>query len=406
MPSLIESLIGSGVVRPDTKRLVPTRRPMPARPRDLLELFAALGAEATLPSLFQATQIDDAEPRTLAYLALSRWPTEAELAGVRNPYEARAHLRALLGSAEFRAGIVRRICDAYPERPRMLFVRIPRCAGAHFLTMASHMHPIVPAGLGAATSDDTASFYRALGTYLGRFTLTKSIMLVQPSLAWFTDVPRAPDFPVPAPRRRHARAPDPTPDHADAEARAASGMAWNLNPPPRRVGDRLFTILREPASLILSEVNATLDALLQPPEADTPDIAAWRARLPANPATADQAGLKHIAREILRQLPMRNPICHALADGTAAAAFRAVRLQDVELADLSHYPDWTKYTWDVEPEPATNTSIPHLTLADLTPADREHLDSLIAEDLRFYAPVRTALDKLDGFKNAVRGRDL
>ena len=386
MPSLIESLVGSGITRPDDKRLVPTRRPMPLRARDLLELFTSLGGEASMTSLFQVTQLQAAEPRALTFVALNRWPTEAELAGLPAPYNAQIHLRALLTGAEFRAGLVRRICDAYPERPRLCFVRIPRCAGEHFLAMADYMHPVLPPDLAAMQSDGKPSFIPALGRYLGRFTLTKTILLVQHALAPFVQTSQSQSPAVPA--------------------LVENGLQWSPNPPLRRPGDRLFAILREPASLILSEVNATLDALLQPAEAQSPAIAAWRRQLPPNPASADQAGLKHMARAILSKLQVRNPICHALADGTAAAAFRAVRLQDVELADISHYPDWIKYTWDVEPEPATNASTPHLTLADLGPAEREHLDSLIAEDLRFYAPVRIALDNLDGFKNAVRGRDL
>lgn len=384
MSSMIEALIGSGIVRPDKKRLVPTRRPMPNRPRDVLELFVSLGAEAAIPSLFMSTQLHAAEPRALTFVTLSRWPTEAELARLPTPYNARGHFIAMLTSQEFRASLVRRICEAYPDRPRICFVRIPRCAGEHFLTMADHMHPIVPPDLASMQRDDSNPFIQALGRYLGRFTLTKTIMLVQPTLAPFIQADSPPANP----------------------AYTESGLQWTMNAPPRRAGDRLFTILREPTSLILSQVNATLDALLQPPATDTPELATWRTRLSANPAAADKPGLKLIAREILRTLPTRNPICHALADGTAAAALAAVRVQDVELADLSHYPDWTKYTWDVEPEPPTNTSAPHLILADLSPPELHHLNSLIDEDLRFYAPVRTAFANLDGLKTTVRGRDL
>lgn len=384
MPSLIESLIGSSTTRPDKKRLVPTRRPMPTRPRDIFALFTSLGGEASLPSFFQSTELHAAEPRTLTFAALGRWPTEAEFASLPTPYNPQAHLRAMLVGVEFRASLVRRICEAFPERPRLCFVQIPRCAGAHFLATADQMHPVLPPALAAMRRDGQASFIAALGGYLGRFTLTKTITLVQPTLAPFVQA-----NPVPA---------DPS--------LAETGFQWNPSPPPRRTGDRLFAILREPASLILSHVNATLDALLQPAQADTPAIAAWRTRLPQNPAAADAAGLKLIAREILRRTTLRNPICHALADGTAAAAFNAVRLHDVELTDLSRYPDWVKYTWDVEPDSPAGASTPRLTLMDLSPPEREHLESLVAEDLRFYAPVRTALDRQDAFRNAVHGREL
>lgn len=383
MASMIESLMGAGTIRPDKKRLVPTRRPLPTRPRELFEILVSLGAEATITSIFMATDLRAAEPRALTLITLNRWPTAAELAALPAEYDGRSHLRALLTGQEFRASLVRRICDAYPERPRLCFIRIPRCGGEHFLTMAAHMHPIVPANLAATNNNDHGRFIPALGAFLGRFTLTKTIMVVQPALAAFI------------------QAETPALD----SAYAPSGLQWGLNPPMRRVTDRLFTILREPTALVLSAVNATLDSLLLPEAQDTPAIADLRTRLP-KPAGADPIGHKRIARAILRNLPLSNPICHALADGTAAAALAAVRLQDIELADLSHYPDWTKYTWDVEPEPPSNTATPHLTLADLSPPDLAHLHSLVAEDLIFYTPVKQALDNLGTLKTSIRGRDL
>ncbi len=390
MSSMIESLIGSGLTRPDDKRLVPTRRPLPTRPRDLFEILVALGDQATLTSLYQATDLRAAEPRALTFITLNRWPTAAELESLPIPYKAQPHLQALLTGAESRASLLRRICDAYPERQRLCFVRIPNCAGAHFLAMASAMHPVVPDHLTAWIPRDHNRFIPALGSLLGRFTLTKTIMMVQPSLAPFVQ----------------AAAPDAPPGGAAPTGPfAASGLQCTPNPPARRAGDRLFTILREPASLVLSSVNATLDALMQPASQDSPAIAAWRARLPA-PAGADQAGRQRIALEILRASPLRNPICHALADGTARGAIQAARLQDIELADLSRYPNWTKYTWDVEAEPPANVSVPHLKLETLPAADRAHFDSMIAEDVAFYTPVRAALDSLPELKPSVRGRDL
>ena len=383
--SLIESLIGSAVTRPDNKRILPTKRPLPIRPRDFFELFAAMGTEATVKGLFLTTDLRQAEPRTLTYVTLGRWVTADELAAVPQPYKVTDHLHAILSGQEFRASIVRRIVDAYPERPRLCFVRIPRCAGQHFLTLAEAMHPIVPDSLGVWRPRDENRFIPALGRLLGRFTLTRTLMVVQSTLAPFV-------------QSNVAASPDP--------AYAAAGLQWTLNAPPRRAGDRLFTILRDPRAILVSEVNAIMDALLLPPEGDTRPVARWRARLPANPATADEAGRKHVARHVLRTLRTRNPICHALADGTTAGALHAARLQDVEMATLDRYEDWIKYTWDVEPGEPANTSTPHLTVSDLAAEDRAHLESLVAEDLAFYDLVVKAYEKIGDLRYSVRGREL
>ncbi len=378
MASLLESLLGSGtVLRPDDKRLVPTRRPLPSRPRDLLELFVTLGAQASMPALFQSCDLRQADPRQLTYVALGRWPTLEELAAIASPYEAKKHLRDLLLGEEFRRCLLWRICDAYPERQRLFYVRIPRCAGGHFLHMAGSMHPLFPPGLGRWTRQDRGDFVTALGTYLGRFDTTKTIHVASPSLAPF--VQAAP-----------AASADPI-------------LPWGAQP-PRRTGDRMFVIVREPAGLILSQVNATLAGLAAGGAGQAADE--WRGRLGPLPRSGDTAGWKAAGRRVLAKLAVRNPICHALGDGTARAALQACRLSDLEIVDLSRYAEWVTYTWNVEPEPAMNAAPPLLTRRDLDAADSDRLTGLVAEDLAFYEPLAARLATLPDMKVMLRGGEL
>lgn len=381
MPTMIEALIGAGVQRPDEKRIVPTRRPLPNRPRDLFELLVSLGQQASMPAIFESSDLRQADPRHLTYIALSRWPTLDELQAQPDPYNPRNHLRTLVMGKEFRATLIRRICDAYPERPRLLHVRIPRCAGQHFTQMAGAMHAIVPPGIDQWQRGDMNTFIPALGAYLGRFNLTRTIKIDRPSLAPFTQV-------------NPPLALDPS-------------LPWSLDPPPRRPGDRLFTIIREPAHLILSEVNGILTALRQPrSEAEDAVTAEWRARLGALPPERNAAAWKALGRRVLAALPMTNPICSALGQGTAASALEACRLADIEIADLRLYADWVKYTWDVEPEPPPNASTPILTFQDLDAEAAGHLKHKIAEDLIFYAPINAAFEQLPELRTSIRGRDL
>ena len=363
MPSMIENLIGSGVRRRDEKRLLPTRRPLPLRTRDLFELFAALGSAASMKSLMMSADFREAESRNLTFIALGRWPTADELQHQADPYEVGPHLRALILGQEFRDSLFRRICDAYAERQRLFYIRIPRCAGRHFLSTTAPMHPLFDFDLATWRRGEGPEFTAALGTYLARFNATKTIMAAIPSQLAVTYAP--------------------SPLHQQG-----TPFPWHLNPPPYRAGDRLFAILREPRSLILSLVNAQAEQLTEGPAADTAKY------------------LKQHARHLLRDLPHRNPICTALADGTASGALDLCRLTDIELADLTRYAAWIRYTWDTDAEPPVNASTPLLTIDDLDAEEISHLDALVAEDLVFYQRVSTALGKLGEFQTAVRGRHL
>jgi hypothetical protein len=378
VPSMLETLIGGGIRRPDEKRILPTRRPLPIRSRDLLELFAAMGPESSFKTLMHAADFHEAEPRGLTFAALSRWPTAEELAAQETSYDPARHLRAMLLGEEFRKSLFRRVCDAYPERRRLLFVRIPGCAGTHFLHSVGPLHPIFPADL-AHWPRNGAEFIAALGRYLGRFAATKTILFAASHQSIFTNA---------------------------AQPAATPGLDWAINPPPYRNGDRLFTILREPASLILSLVNGTLTRLQQPPEADDQPLAAWRSRLAPLPAPDRHEDWAGLGRTLLKRLPTKNPICTALADGTAAGALNACRLSNIELAHLSRYTDWIKYSWATDAEPPINVFTPFLTPKTLGPQDMRHLNARIEEDVIFHDHVNTRLATLGEFQTFVSGREL
>ena len=361
MPSMIENLIGSGVRRRDEKRLLPTRRPLPTRARDLMELFAALGSTASMKSLILSADFRETEPRHLTFIALGRWPSAEELRSQPEPYESGPHLRALLLGQEFRDSLFRRICDAYPERPRLFYIHIPRCAGQHFLATTAQMHPLFAFDLATWRRGEGEDFMAALGTYLARFNTTKTIMAALSS--------QLPAIGSPLPPEKNTDAAFP----------------WSLNPPPYRAGDRLFAILREPRSLILSLVNAQLDQDSQ---------------------TTPRQDLKHHGRDLLRSLVQRNPICTALGDGSAAGALALCRRTNIELANLSHYPTWVRYTWDTDAEPPTHCSTATLLLEDLDSSDKALLESIVAEDLIFYQHVSAAFKNLQSVQTSIRGRHL
>jgi len=370
MTSLIESLIGDPVFRKDTKRILPVTRPLPERPRDLLEVFSAMGGEASRISLLRALDLRGGTPAWLIFVVLNRWPTMAELRALEGEYDARKHLSALIFSTEFRRLLAQRILSAYPEKIRLLYVRIPRCAGSHFLTIARIMHPVFPPELAAPTPRPGPAFFPTLGLLLARFLSTRTVMLEQPRLAPYYQ----PSAFVPE------------------SAGAAGSLPWTMANPPYRTGDRLFTIVRDPEAIILSQVNAIIEALRACATDEPADITHWRTRLGDLPADTDAEAWVSVARRLLANFSDADPICHALGDGTTQGALEACAVTNIEIADLSRYEEWITRTWENKPQPPALASAAVLPREALTAKDRDRLAALTVQDRPLYARIRACLD--------------
>lgn len=343
MPSMLETLIGGAVRRQDKKLMVGYAKPAPRRSRDLFNILMGLGEHATLQTLARGTDLRDADPRHVVFAALDRWPDAQELSACASDYNARQHLRSLVTSQEFYGHIGRRICDAYPERPRQCFVRLPRCAGEHFLKSVGRSHPALPPSLAGASNTPRPELVTILGRFLGAFSNSRTILLDNQTLSAF---------------------------------RGTDGR-----PPIQRPGDRLFTILRDPAALVLSQVDSLASRLARPSAEDDAETAGWRRRLPPGSA-ADPV------RAILAAWPVRNPICTALGDGTAEGTAEACRVADLEMTDLDHYALWLRYTWGVEADTIPSAPSGRLSPQDLTTGGRIALEAIVAEDTLFYSRVR------------------
>jgi hypothetical protein len=361
MAFLIDSLIGNPVQRKDDRRLTITKRPLPQRPRDFFELFAAMGANATIEGLFRGVDLKGADPRLIFYMVLERWPTTEELASVETPYRAQAHIRAMLRTAEFRTPICRRLLEVFQERQRLLYVRIPRCAGEHVMAMMDRKHPVVPLDLGSAKYRDVDLVVRTLGAALGLFGNSRSLVVIQPQIGPFL-----------APPAHRVIGGDP--------------LHWELAQPPCRSTDRLFAIVRPPEEIVLSHVNGLLTTLRQPPLEDEPaHIAAERSQQGGLPAPDNVNEWKQLGRRILARTEIRNPICTALGDSTGENALATCRRSPIELVGLDGYPEWARRAFDNAPPDPINVSTPILRRNDLTPEDSARLADLTSEDRIFYA---------------------
>jgi hypothetical protein len=291
----------------------------------------------------------------------------------------------LIQSVEFRIFLAARVLTAYPEKQRLLFVRVPQCAGRHFLTLAETMHPFFPDRITSTRLALPPEFFRTMGLFLARFIHTKTVLLCKPNIASFHLVP---PFATPA-----AAGGDP-----------ADTLPWNFTIPPYRTGDRLFTIVRDPEEIILGQVNAIAAALRLPAGEDAPAIRRWRGWLGDMPELADDAGWVALARQVLARFRGADPICHALGDGTTEGATQACLVTNIEIADLSRYSEWILRTWDTKPEPPDPEAPPILAMEALEQQDRDRLVALTRQDRPLYDRIKAAISVAE--KSSITGSQL
>jgi hypothetical protein len=358
MVNLLEAMLSGGKLkRQDTTHLSVPRRPLPTNPRQLMELFGAMGVAATFQGLIRGVELKGADPHQIAFIALGRWPTTAELAALEDPYEPKPHLFGLLRSDEFRAHFIRRICDGFPERQRILFVRIPRSAGQNVLTTIDLKHPLLPADFAAPRYRNPVTLATTLGHVFSRLAASNALAMSQPHMSAFTDIPES-----------RISGPDP--------------LAWGTISPACRLNDLLFAIMRDPTDRAMGQINALLGAYNTAQLPVPPDIMARMDLAGRSPRLTDWRAL---GCAILAETLLPNPICHALGDGTAEGALQACARSPIRLVALDQYKAWGRGALDsmpADPVPAAETI---LRAEDLSAADRDIIQAATIQDRILYA---------------------
>lgn len=350
MANLLETLLQGAVARDDGAALAVPRRPFPTGPRQVFDLFAAMGATASIGGLARGLDFREVDARLATFALLGRWPTAAEMAALPDPYVPGQHVRLLLRSVEFRRGLAARMLAAFPEKRRLLFVRLPRCAGQSTLERLAQLHPMPPAGL---ARHDVATFMPRVGACAARFDSSATLAASAPGMKAFL----APG------------------------GEADDTLQWRGTEPACRPGDLMFAILRPPREAALSQVNAALAAL----QAGDARPAQRFGKLPTR---EDEAAWRALGRDMLSEVVSRNPVCHALGDGTAAGALAACRCVPIQLVGLARYDEWARVAIGPATVAKRIASDPIMRREDLA----EDLAGFVAEDEAFYERFATVMD--------------
>ncbi len=267
---------------------------------------------------------------------------------------------------EFRKDMITRVLHAYPDKRRLFFIHIPKCAGTD---LATHLKERMP--------------YLAI-----------------------TDVEWqhwAPDL---LDRLREI-----SQQLKNADRIATIGhftLETHLSRELIRYGDECFAIVRDPVEIAVSNVNFLLTTQLSDVAERLPDIGDWleRQNLHKRPQDLDAVELKALALRYLRD-PTITPLsvlCGFLGRGTADSALELCACADIELTTISRYDGWLRQRWGVVTESRANVSTKFLRPEDLSADDVEYLHSMTTDDRRFYERIERRLSEQG--RLSIRGSEL
>jgi hypothetical protein len=341
----------------------------PRDPRSLFELFAAYDPARGLDELLASLDVTGIEPRHIYNSILGRRPETLHATKSPQHYNVRDHMRGALTSPEFQRKIIPLILNAYPEKQRLLFIHVPKCAGTDLRIGLSTRYPALDIGLAQPDWTSPQQLFAAIHEVAIGLRFSDTILL-------------------------HG--------HIRIVAAVDGGMI--------RPTDRIITVIRDPVEIILSNANYIITRILQDQEAgkEAPDTKNWRRvlgvdRLPPEMPVEVTANLFNtILHHPATTVP--NSICYWLGNSDVQSAIRRLVINDVEITDTQHYTDWLRARWNVDRAARANESGKFVTRSQIKADDAKLIESITGDDRELYALLSKQID--ESSQHAIFGKDI
>jgi hypothetical protein len=343
--------------------------PAPVDPRTLFRLFALYEPAAGLYPLLCRVDFGHVQPSHLDYAALGQVPDCYPRGLTWSPALARDYLNDQLHASRFQQNVLAQALRAFPEKQRLMFVHIPKCAGSDLSFHLAARFPSIEQRLMDETLTTREEMFEALANFARELGFSDSVFV-----------------------RGHI----PLDFYANAEL--------------IRPADRVFTIMRDPTEIALSQVNYILTKFSLNIEAGVveADTRGWLDALELKdlPQELTPGFVEEHARRLLYDTNIVEPnsMCRWLGGGDSRAVVERLARYLVEVTDTPHYNAWLAERWGIASRTRQNESIKFLSLGALSHNDVGYLQDLSREDQKLYAWVQQAL-VVTG-KSSVSGEDI
>lgn len=323
----------------------------PRTPREMLTAFASYDERRGIDAFLTQFDFTGVTPHQVYYSVLGRLPESAQAARMPSGYDARRHMHDAIASPEFQRNFIGTVLHSFPEKQRVFFVHVPKCAGSDLATHLMERHP-----------DGCLEQKILRPAYMAGSQARQQLQRLMSKL----------------------------PERNEIVVMGHFALDGFLSRGLMRFGDVSFSVVREPISMALSVVNYALTLIELEPQ-DRPLVAlgfikAINLRMDTHGLPADAESRKRLALQLLRDpkvLPANN-LCNFLGRGDAASAIELCATANIELTTVSRYEAWLQQRWGVGKSAHANESRKHLRFADLGADDLAYLHERTQEDRRFY----------------------
>jgi hypothetical protein len=348
--------------------------PGPTGLRDLFTLFLLYDRESGIEGLVRKVDLTGFDRRKIYHAVLGRRPETNASCRTPDDYLAADHFLEALQSAEFQASVLKLLLRAFPDRKRIIFVHIPKCAGTDLIDKVARKYPSANNTLASHLWTAKPDLFKAISRVVSEIQCFDALFVFG-----------------------HIK------------------LAWLISQDLVRPFDDCFTIVRDPAEMVLSQVNYVLTRFFAgPPSVAATDVKQWLSMLGIDRVPEDISALArmNLARAILRNknLCPPNNMCRQLGfspsggDPNASSAINNIIASNIEVTDTTRYDTWCQRKFGHSQSTRMNKSNNLFRTEDLSTDDREHILTITAEDQKLYETIVRSLRKSDSL--SIRGDDL
>jgi hypothetical protein len=344
--------------------------PMPRTQPELFQLLANYHPHVGWDKFVETIDFTGVTPRQMSQVVLGRHPGAIGQAVPGPDYNPRRHFREMLVSKEFRQHSLSAILHAYPSKGRDVFIHVPKCAGTDLILNLGARSVSLPKLLEVDGWIGDVEFVEIIAG-LARAAAVADRLFVFGHMELGGYVDRA-------------------------------GI---------RPDDRVFTVLRDPIDLMVSQANYAIGRVRQDPVGQEPDAAEYLCMLGLthlpNPISIGE--LKELTHKALLNPTITKPnrACFFLGRGSKAEfaiALENLIIHNVEITTTENYDRWLNERWGIGQSSHHNRSDPILPNSEARRTYGPALAAASAEDQKLYDLVSWALQQAG--TASITGQDL
>jgi len=327
----------------------------PTTPRDLFKLFSTYDPQNGIGSMLGSLDYKGVSRRQVLYSIFGKLPETADKCRTPEGYSPLLHYTDLVHSESFQRDLIERLAESFCDKNRLIFVHIPKCAGTDLIANISPHFPSINQSISDPQWTNKALLFDKLREIVIRLEGSNNIFI-----------------------NGHIRLND------------------LLKSQLVRFNDKVFTVVRDPISIVLSQVNYIMTRFIDDPKRELPDTREWLKYMDLQmiPESATQEYFRSLANRVLysADLMKGNLICRFLGGGDRVSAINNIIIADAQITDTSRYSEWLRTAWDISSNTKFNVSKQVITRENITRQEMEHVMSLVNEDTPLYDQIVKKLD--------------